>query len=74
MQNGIDVVVDDVIAAGDTLGRLGTSGSIGRDLIPHLHFEGVASFEPIVSLPVTFSNTRPHPNGLVLGESYRSLE
>lgn len=70
MQNGVDVAVNDFVEAGDTLGRLGTSGSIGPDLIPHLHFESVTSFNPIVSTPVTFSNTRPHPNGLVVGETY----
>jgi murein DD-endopeptidase MepM/ murein hydrolase activator NlpD len=33
------VDVGDVVRHGDPLGIVGTSGSIGRDLVPHLHFE-----------------------------------
>jgi murein DD-endopeptidase MepM/ murein hydrolase activator NlpD len=61
------------VRTGDPIGLAGTSGSIGRDLIPHLHFEVASQTRPTVrSLPVTFRNTRPHPNGLVEGESYRA--
>jgi murein DD-endopeptidase MepM/ murein hydrolase activator NlpD len=67
------VDVGNTVRAGDPIGILGTSGSIGRDLIPHLHFEAASQTRPTVrSLPVTFRNTRPHPNGLVEGESYRA--
>ncbi len=73
MENGIDVEINQAVLQGDTLGKLGTSGSIGRAMIPHLHFEEVLSFDPIVSAPLTFSNTSPHPNGLVVGEMYQAL-
>ena len=71
-QNGALVEEGDLVGQGDPIGISGTSGSIGRDLIPHLHFEAASTLRPIVSLPVTFANTRPHPEGLVQGESYRA--
>ena len=70
---GALVAVGDVVRTGDPIGILGTSGSIGRDLVPHLHFEAASQTRPaILSLPVSFRNTRPHPNGLIEGESYRA--
>jgi murein DD-endopeptidase MepM/ murein hydrolase activator NlpD len=70
-QNGALVDLGASVTRGQVLGLLGTSGSIGRDLIPHLHFELSSSLDP-QSLPVTFRNTRPHPDGLVEGEIYRA--
>ncbi len=70
MQDGIDVNVNDQVNQGDVVGKIGTSGSIGPSLTPHLHFELVSTFEPITSLPVTFANTTAHPNGLVTGHIY----
>ncbi len=72
-RSGALVEVGDVVRQGDSLGIVGTSGSIGRDLVPHLHFEAASQTRPTIrSLPVSFRNTRAHPNGLVEGESYRA--
>jgi murein DD-endopeptidase MepM/ murein hydrolase activator NlpD len=71
-QNGAVVDVGQTVAAGDDVALVGTSGSIGNDVIPHLHFEVVTQFDPISSRATTFGNTRPHPDGLVEGESYRA--
>jgi murein DD-endopeptidase MepM/ murein hydrolase activator NlpD len=72
-QSGSLVDVGDVVRQGDPVGFTGTSGSIGRDLVPHLHFETASQTRPTIqSLPVSFKNTRPHPNGLVEGQSYRA--
>jgi murein DD-endopeptidase MepM/ murein hydrolase activator NlpD len=71
-RNGAAVEEGDVVEQGEEVGIVGTSGSIGDAMIPHLHFEVVDRFDPITSLPATFRNTRSHPIGLVEGESYRA--
>jgi murein DD-endopeptidase MepM/ murein hydrolase activator NlpD len=72
-QSGALVRVGQVVRQGEPVGIVGTSGSIGRDLVPHLHFEVASQTRPTIrSLPVSFRNTRPHPNGLVEGQSYRA--
>jgi murein DD-endopeptidase MepM/ murein hydrolase activator NlpD len=71
-RSGAMVDVGDAVRPGDPIGIVGTSGSIGRDLVPHLHFEAASQIRPIRSLPSAFRNTRPHPNGLVERESYRA--
>jgi murein DD-endopeptidase MepM/ murein hydrolase activator NlpD len=71
-RSGSLVEVGDVVRQGDPIAILGTSGSIGPALIPHLHFEAASQTRPIRSLPITFRNTRPHARGLVEGESYRA--
>jgi len=73
-RNGALVDVGDGVRVGAPIGIVGTSGSIGRDLVPHLHFEAASQLRPIRSLPAVFRNTRPHPSGLVEGESYRAGE
>ncbi len=63
---GQDVRFGDVIAL---------SGNSGNSTEPHLHYIVVAppGSPPPGNLPVTFSNTRPHSNGLVQGQSYLAL-
>jgi murein DD-endopeptidase MepM/ murein hydrolase activator NlpD len=75
-QYGVVVGVGDTVQQGETIGTLGSSGSIGRDLVIHLHFEAASSIGSSgpISIPSTFRNTRPHPTGLVEGESYRAEE
>ncbi len=73
MQNGSLVSVGDLVNQGQIIAILGTSGSIGSAQIPHLHFEVASEIAPIISIPVTFRNTRPHPNGLNVGEDYTAL-
>ncbi|NOT08928.1 MAG: M23 family metallopeptidase [Gemmatimonadales bacterium] len=46
---------------------IGLSGDNGNSSEPHLHFAVVINGHTV---PVTFRNTRPHPTGLVEGESY----
>ncbi len=45
------------------------SGNTGVSAEPHLHFH-VQGCSGCSSIPITFRNTRSHPNGLVQGESY----
>jgi murein DD-endopeptidase MepM/ murein hydrolase activator NlpD len=72
-QSGSLVKVGDAVRQGDPIGLSGTSGSIGREMVPHLHFEVASQTRPTIrSLPVSFRNTRPHPGGLVEGQTYRA--
>ena len=70
MQDSAFVALGDTVTQGQVIGVLGTSGAIGPTLTPHLHFEVADNLLPINSIPVTFSNTQPHPNGLIEGQSY----
>jgi murein DD-endopeptidase MepM/ murein hydrolase activator NlpD len=64
--DGALVNVGDVVQQGDIIGLSGASGDIN---VPHLHFH-VEACSGCESIAVTFLNTRPHPNGLVHGETY----
>ncbi len=63
-QGGAFVEVGQQVQQGQPLGRSGVSGTP----IAHLHFQVYYSNQ--MTVPVTFRNTRPHPNGLVQGEAY----
>jgi murein DD-endopeptidase MepM/ murein hydrolase activator NlpD len=66
-QYGVYVTVGQVVEQGELIGRSGKSGALGE----HLHFQVFLGNE--MTVPVTFRNTRPHPNGLVEGEFYTAL-
>lgn len=65
-KNGALVAVGDTVRQGD---RIGLSGDSGSSTAPHLHFH-VQGCSGCSTIPVTFRNTRAHPTGLVLGQSY----
>jgi len=67
--NGALVEVGDLVALGQIIGLSGDSGDSGA---PHLHFEVDGACAGCGSMPITFRNTRPHPHGLIKGESYRA--
>ena len=48
------------------------SGNSGNSTEPHLHFivGGPPGTGGVGTVPVTFNNTDPHPNGLIAGSSY----
>ena len=68
-ENGAMVTMQQLVQQGDVIAL---SGNSGNSTEPHLHF--VVGAPPgssgAGSLPVTFRNTDPHPNGLVSGRSY----
>lgn len=65
-EGGALVDVGDTVARGDIVAL---SGNSGNSAAPHLHF-AVHGCAMCRSVPVTFRNTRPHPNGLATGEAY----
>jgi murein DD-endopeptidase MepM/ murein hydrolase activator NlpD len=65
-RNGSLVQVGDVVRQGDVIG---SSGHTGNSSEPHLHFH-VQRCDGCTTEAVVFRNTRPHPEGLVQGESY----
>lgn len=65
-KDGALVAVGDQLVQGQPIGLSGDSGSSTQ---PHLHFH-VQGCSGCPTVPVTFRNTRPHPAGLVEGESY----
>lgn len=67
-ENGGSVEMNDDVSQGDPIGL---SGDTGDSTEPHLHFE-VLECRNCDSLPVNFSNTREHSNGLVDQESYEA--
>jgi murein DD-endopeptidase MepM/ murein hydrolase activator NlpD len=79
--NGPLVVAGQMVNAGDPVGHSGNTGNTGG--FPHLHFSlhpcgklpglpgGDNSSCP--SIPVTFRNTNPNPDGLLQGMTYPAL-
>ena len=65
-RNGALVSVGDMVSRGDLIAL---SGDTGDNAAPHLHFH-VQRCTGCETIPVTFRNTRPHPNGLIEGEQY----
>lgn len=68
-KNGALVEVGQTVAQGDTIGL---SGSSGYPSMSHLHFDVVKDCPQsnCQTIPICFKNTKPHPYGLVTGESY----
>jgi murein DD-endopeptidase MepM/ murein hydrolase activator NlpD len=72
--SGVAVDSGATVQAGDAVGYSGNTGNTGNK--PHLHFS-VHSCNPVVlgsdacpTVPVTFSNTDPNPQGLARGRTY----
>jgi murein DD-endopeptidase MepM/ murein hydrolase activator NlpD len=75
-RSGAAVKLRQTVAQGQVIGL---SGNTGSSIAPSLHFDVVRQscgddyFGPnCETMPVTFRNTRPHPNGLVQTELYRA--
>lgn len=73
-QAGLLVEPGDTVEVGDTIARSGNSG--WTEGFPHLsrhacnRFPGLDEGVACPSLPLTFSNTRPNPRGLIAHEVY----
>jgi len=65
-QGGVLVELGQAVAQGEPIALSGQTGRAG--ISPHLHF-GVIGPSGL-TIPVTFRNTDPHPNGLQRGVAY----
>ena len=72
-QHGALVKIGDHVFAGQPIGLSGNSGNTGG--LPHLHFHLCPCSEPADcgTLPVTFRNTDPNPDGLKPWRNYLAL-
>ena len=72
-ERGALVNPGDRVVAGQPIGLSGNTGNTGG--LPHLHFHVCPCSEPVQcgTLPVTFRNTDPEPDGLRAKRSYRAL-
>ncbi len=68
-ENGSMVALQQVVNIGDLIAL---SGNSGNSTEPHLHFvvSGPPGTRGVGTVPITFNNTDPHPNGLQSGRSY----
>jgi murein DD-endopeptidase MepM/ murein hydrolase activator NlpD len=64
------VAEGDLIRAGQVVGLSGNTGNTGN--VPHLHFHVSTCSEPADcgTVPVTFRNTTPNPDGLLVSHVY----
>jgi len=69
-EHGALVKIGDRVVAGQPIGLSGNTGNTGG--LPHLHFHLCPCSEPVDcgTLPVTFRNTDPNPEGLEAKRNY----
>jgi len=72
-EHGVLVKVGDRVVAGQPIGLSGNTGNTGG--LPHLHFHLCSCSEPVDcgTLPVTFRNADPNPDGLEAKRNYLAL-
>ena len=72
-EHGALVKIGDHVVAGQPIGLSGNTGNTGG--LPHLHFHLCTCSEPVNcgTLPVTFRNTDPNPDGLQAERNYLAL-
>jgi murein DD-endopeptidase MepM/ murein hydrolase activator NlpD len=69
-RNGVLVELGQTVRQGEIIALSGQTGGNGT-IQPHLHF-GVLGTSGL-TIPVTFRNTTPHPNGLQQGVAYSAF-
>lgn len=77
-RSGVLVEPGERVRAGDPIGLSGNTGNTGG--LPHLHFSlhgcaslpGLPGTDSCPSIPVTFRNTDPNPDGLIARRRYRA--
>ena len=70
-KNGVLIADGQVVSRGDVIAL---SGNSGNSTEPHLHLvvDGPPGTGGVGTVPVIFSNTDPHPNGLIDGRLYEA--
>ena len=70
-QHGALVKLGESVVAGQAIGISGNTGNTSG--IPHLHFH-VRRCPTCDTVPITFRNTEPNPDGLIVRRSYTALQ